>query len=570
MTRLQASTPTAGQSPAEVRAFPVGHGAMWALAALTLYVAAAARMLSLDLARLLVVVPDDAFYYLEIARNLAADGWSTFDRVGSTNGYHPLWMGVLTLLAVAVDDRMTLFRVALATSLLLNAAVAAALYVVMRRLVDARWAVAAGICWLLNPLAFTMALTGTEAVLSILATLLVVLSFAPLFDALRAATAPSTRQLITFGAALGLLCLARTDGVILGALGATWVTAATWRQSRRPGAGLRAVLVTGLAAAAMLTPWWIFSALQVGTVSQDSGAMKMLWAADRYPDPWSRILNLRLTISFFSRRCLSLMAMWNFSWWSFAPAAAALAAGPVIVLIRHRRSLRATVQVGLLLAVAASTLVYGLTMVDRQVWWMALPCLTFFLVAFSSFPAVLDMLPAARVLHPWARLALVLLSVALLVRWHVKDYRPYPWQPNVMQSQLALSAHVPDGERIGVFNAGIPGFFGRHPVVALDGLVNTEARRCWEARRVDAYVASLDLRYIVDEDLAMGRAQQFSGRPIPIEEVTAFDLSDWPSGRRVLWRVRTDETTTGPADSSSPPRTDRQRPDSAPPCRAKS
>jgi hypothetical protein len=559
---------TTARSLAEVRTFPFGPGAVWTLAALAIYVAAATRMLSLDAARLLVVVPDDAFYYLEIARNLASDGWSTFDRVASTNGYHPLWMGVLTLLALAVDDRETLFRVALATSFLLNGAVAVAIGSVMRRLVDPRWAATAGICWLLNPLAFTIALTGTEAVLTVLGTLLVVLSFAPVFDALRAVGAPSTRQLVTFGAALGLLCLARTDGVILGALGITWVTVATWRRSRRPGAGLRAALVTGLAAAAMLAPWWVFSALQVGTVSQDSGAMKMLWAADRYPEPWSRVLNLRLTIAFFSRRCLSLMTVWNFSWWSFAPAAAALAVGPAIVLVRHRRSLRATVQVGLLLAVVVSTLVYGLLMVDRQVWWLALPCLTFFLVSFSSFPAVLDALPAARVVHPWARMGVVLLSVALIARWHIKDYKPYPWQPDVMRSQLALADYVPEDERIGVFNAGIPAFFGRHPVVALDGLVNTEARRCWEARRVDAYVAWLGLRYVVDEELALARAQRFSGRPIPIEEVTTFELSSWPSGRRVLWRVSTGEVTAAPAGSSSLSRTDRRRPGSAPPCRA--
>lgn len=553
-----------------VRAFPFGPSAVWTLAALAIYVAAAARMLSLDAARLLVVVPDDAFYYLEIARNLASDGWSTFDRVASTNGYHPLWMGVLTLLALAVDDRETLFRLALAMSFLLNAASAVAIGFVMRRLVDARWAVTAGICWLLNPLAFTIALTGTEAALTILVTLLVVLSFAPLFDALRGAGTPSTRQLVTFGAALGLLCLARTDGVILGALGTAWVTVATWRQSRRPGVAFRAALVTGLAAAAMLAPWWIFSALQVGTLTQDSGAMKMLWAADRYPEPWSRMLNLRLTLSFFSRRCLSLMTVWNFSWWSFASAAAALAVGPAFVLVRHRRSLRATVTAGLLLAVAVSTLVYGLLMVDRQVWWLALPCLTFFLVAFSSFPAVLDTLPAARVLHPWARMAVVLLSMALIARWHVKDYRPYPWQPDVMRSQLALGAHVPDHERIGVFNAGIPAFFGRHPVVALDGLVNTDARRCWEARRFDAYVASLGLRYIADEQRAMARAQRFSRSPIVIEELTTFELSGWPSGGRVLWRIRPGEITGAPAGSRNPPRMDRQMPDSARPCPAPS
>jgi hypothetical protein len=74
----------------QVRVFPFGPGAVWTFAALAIGVAAATRMLSLEAARLLVVVPDDAFT-LEIARNLASDGWSTSTAVAPTNGYHPLW-----------------------------------------------------------------------------------------------------------------------------------------------------------------------------------------------------------------------------------------------------------------------------------------------------------------------------------------------------------------------------------------------------------------------------------------------------------------------------------------------
>jgi hypothetical protein len=40
---------------------------------------------------------DDAYYYLLIARNWLTKGPSTFDGVRLTNGYHPLWMGILVL-----------------------------------------------------------------------------------------------------------------------------------------------------------------------------------------------------------------------------------------------------------------------------------------------------------------------------------------------------------------------------------------------------------------------------------------------------------------------------------------
>jgi len=42
------------------------------------------------------VLYDDAFYYLKIAENLVASGESSFDGINETNGYHPLWLLVLS------------------------------------------------------------------------------------------------------------------------------------------------------------------------------------------------------------------------------------------------------------------------------------------------------------------------------------------------------------------------------------------------------------------------------------------------------------------------------------------
>lgn len=62
------------------------------VSALTLF----ARFRSLAL--LLGSYQDDFFYYLQIAKNFATTGVSTFNGIHLTNGYHPLWMGVLVCL----------------------------------------------------------------------------------------------------------------------------------------------------------------------------------------------------------------------------------------------------------------------------------------------------------------------------------------------------------------------------------------------------------------------------------------------------------------------------------------
>ena len=55
---------------------------------------------------------DDTFYYLEVARNLAAGKFSTFDGgITRTNGYHPVWLLLVTPFYWAFDPESALFAI---------------------------------------------------------------------------------------------------------------------------------------------------------------------------------------------------------------------------------------------------------------------------------------------------------------------------------------------------------------------------------------------------------------------------------------------------------------------------
>jgi hypothetical protein len=41
-------------------------------------------------------LPDDAFYYFEMAQRLAAGGGVSVDGINPTNGFHPLWLLLIT------------------------------------------------------------------------------------------------------------------------------------------------------------------------------------------------------------------------------------------------------------------------------------------------------------------------------------------------------------------------------------------------------------------------------------------------------------------------------------------
>ena len=60
---------------------------------------------------------DDAYYYFEIGRNLADGLGSTFDGSDPTNGYHPLWMAVVTLAYVVGFDDLAAVRALLVLQL---------------------------------------------------------------------------------------------------------------------------------------------------------------------------------------------------------------------------------------------------------------------------------------------------------------------------------------------------------------------------------------------------------------------------------------------------------------------
>ena len=55
---------------------------------------------------------DDSFYYFQIARNLAEGKFSTFDGgITRTNGYHPLWMLLITPFYWILDPETALFAI---------------------------------------------------------------------------------------------------------------------------------------------------------------------------------------------------------------------------------------------------------------------------------------------------------------------------------------------------------------------------------------------------------------------------------------------------------------------------
>ena len=220
---------------------------------------------------------DDAYYYLRVASNIAHGAGSTYGNLVPTNGYHPLWQLALVpvfWLIRAPDQAIpAVFAIA---SVAWIACVA--LYRRIGQLCDAEAAFLLGglyLCWLCTfalPGGAGLVFLGMETTLALPIMLwLVDLS---LRRAIFTAAPQTMRTLLTVGAVLTPLCLARLDAVfIAGAYIAAFVLS---QRQRGWAASLRDGIVMGAPVAVTLLIYMAANQILFGAAMPVSGTAKAL------------------------------------------------------------------------------------------------------------------------------------------------------------------------------------------------------------------------------------------------------------------------------------------------------
>lgn len=155
---------------------------------------------------------DDFFYYYLTAKNIALHGFSSFDGIVPTNGYHPLWLWVMSAMAWLTRGSDQTFFVSLEITQIISAVISADLLARLLVRLYGRstfvYAVALGAALLETVLIFT----GMETVLAIPLLLWFGLVFLRLLEEV------SWQSAILAGFVGALLILARLDAAIAIAL----------------------------------------------------------------------------------------------------------------------------------------------------------------------------------------------------------------------------------------------------------------------------------------------------------------------------------------------------------------
>ena len=459
------------------------------------------------------ITVDDAFYYLRTAQELGLGNGSTFDGINSTNGYHPLWLWMLTPFTSVFGPGTGTVRLLI----LLQAAIAAATFLLAARLL-LRWlpplAVALGFAvWWLTPISVLSSVSGVE---SSLACLMVVLLITAAF---RYVDSPSRWSAVVLGAVAGLAFLTRTDTAFASAAVVVWVVVQVRTRPLRTLAAQAAS--AALAGLVVVLPWLVWNLATFGTIEQASTRARpmVLWqlqtgdATPRFAEAsnaalsylvddwlgdlgWSPLLALGAMI----------VALWAWRRFGFQKG-------------QTRRLLLLAVLLlgsGTLLAAFHS----GVRLLAREYYFEWVRMAVGILVAAAVAGLVSAMASTATPESRTARLhranlclclltgATTLLASAATVQY-LRD-PPFGWQMSMVEAGRWLEEHTDPNERIVSFNSGLIGYFSQRPVINLDGVVNNASLAALEERQLARYICDSGAKWYVDFD------------PVVLEEYRPF------------------------------------------------
>jgi len=479
----------------------------------------------------LEATPDDAFYYLQIARNVATGHNVTFDGETLTNGFHPLWMVLLTPIYLLSDDQNLSVHLALTLASLLSAGTVFFVYAIVKTLTGNVWAsLAAATFYALHPYLVLESVNGMETALTVFMVALTMWLF--LRIACRSERM-STVHYAWLGVSAGFMVLARTDTVFILASMLLFLVVREREWRRWPGP-----LAAGGLALLVVAPWAIWSLVSFGTVVQVSGVA--IADIDRQ--------------DFLAANGSSLMTQVDHAWdltndaffdqlpqLYFVPrggpripilltAAGLLAAMLLAPLAPQRR--QATRQIGLLLVptvgIVAALLFHSAIRWHVREWYFAPVAL----VAAALLGILVDYvhgalrgtrlvwgidrqeqgsagreLPAGSPARPqWRAPAIAalygLVVIALVALYGSQQSERWahdlPHRLNFLEAARWLGENTDPEARIGSLNAGIVGYFSGRTVINLDGVVNEEAYEARRDGRLIEYVHAEEITYLAD------------------------------------------------------------------------
>ncbi len=444
-------------------------------------------------------LPDDAFYYLTIARNVAQGQGVTLNGLEPTNGFHPLWAMLLLLpYRLFQTDADLPLHLSLTLGALLDVLTVYWVARIVHSLTQSR--AAALVSALLYALTPTLAMEAVNGLETSLATTLYAAAFCFYLTRVRNATGDTLRSYLALGGLGGLLVLARTDTALLLVFLAIDLLFILRQKIRRKLPHLLAALAVFIV---VLAPWLWWNWRTFGSLMQSSGvAFPTLTRSYVLADGLLSPTFVRRATPFVN---LAGQLLWRYSGlgWTVLLAGLLLARilrpwlrGPLSLDLRARL-------LPLWPAVLAALTVLLLHTFYRwypRSWYFVPLAFAAALLTGVGAASVEQTLRQTTFANRWLPAALAVGLVAVLALQGIREWRTgfYPWQKHMFDAAHWVANNTEPPAVIGAFNAGLMSYYSQRTTLNLDGVTSWSALAALRNRRLLDFMAAQGVDYLVD------------------------------------------------------------------------
>ena len=158
---------------------------------------------------------DDAYYYFKVAQNISEGHGVTFDQIGRTNGFHPLWMLIcVPIFALARYDLILPLRLVVIVLAVFNAGTGVLLYRWLKRHLSPQISALAAMFWVFFPKVHGVTTTlGMESGVNAFFIVLLLSQFSKLASASKPFA--KSRELFLISVIAAFALLSRLDNIFL-------------------------------------------------------------------------------------------------------------------------------------------------------------------------------------------------------------------------------------------------------------------------------------------------------------------------------------------------------------------
>lgn len=484
---------------------------------------------------------DDAFYYFKLASNMALGLGPTFDGEHPTNGYHPLWMGINTLIFYfSPNDKLLPIHLALTLAVLLFFGTTLICWKIISQMISDRAVqIVLVLAYALSPWNLSNFLDGLETPLAVFLLALLFWLFLNILDGKRGAM-----NFFFLGLVNGLMVLARLDYGLFSAaifLFFLFKKEFSWRS----------IFIFALPSFVLAMPWFLYNYFYFGSPIPSSGLSytlinHRLWF---YKDRSLGQIMLWSLYCFFGTIAANLrtIGLPNFYsatdfWKSFFSLGKIFF--PIMLAItyfyaakkeqfkKYLKSIAVSNEWRALLTffIAYAGLVIGhgaIRWSGREWYFASFPLLVIFLTALFLSRQSLIIYQRKIILF------FILFFILFLGRPFISSWEAVFTQ-NINQSEMYDTAiwikdNFPGNIRLAAFNSGILGYFSDHFVMNSDGLINNSAYEAMKQNRLWELFKKENIDYIVDYEITLTyRFKPFFGIEDPLAETTKVDFSSIP------------------------------------------